>query len=40
MSRATEQPDDPAELARLEAAVASLRRLDREIFLANRVRRA
>ena len=36
MSGATEEPD-PAELARLEAAVRSLRRLDREIFLANRV---
>lgn len=33
----TSRDHDPVELARLEAAVASLRRLDREIFLANRV---
>lgn len=36
MSGVTEAPD-AAELARLEAAVASLRRLDREIFLAKRI---
>lgn len=35
MSGAIGEPD-PTELARLEAAVASLRRLDREIFVAQR----
>ena len=36
MNGVTEEPD-PTELARLEAALASLRRLDRGVFLANRV---
>lgn len=32
-----QQPIDPAELAKLEQAVRSLRRLDRDIFLAARL---